>query len=136
MNYVFCLGHGVGVVIGEEKGLPQIRLSNQMMVFSKNFRELASANEVDLFYVELNKKIIPSRETWNRRYREYMSKIKTGSLLSYAQIINELRTLKKTKTLSFGERKMLESTSEVISQELAIVTRKDQLTIKNNLLNS
>ena len=42
--------------------------------------------------------------TWNRRYREYMEKIKTGSVFEIAGVFRDLNVLKGQKTLSFGER--------------------------------
>jgi CarD family transcriptional regulator len=43
-------------------------------------------------------------QTWNRRYREYMEKIKTGSLYrSRRSVYRDLSLLKMTKDLSFGE---------------------------------
>ncbi len=55
------------------------------------------------------KDIIIDTTTWNRRYREYMEKIKTGSVFEIAEVMRDLYVLKKTKTLSFGERKMLDT---------------------------
>src|SRR4030042_4306828 len=54
----------------------------------------------------------PSRlnnHTWNRRYRDYMDKIKTGSPFRVAEALRDLTLLKTEKDLSFGERKMLET---------------------------
>ena len=48
-------------------------------------------------------------QTWNRRYREYMEKIKTGSVFEIAEVLRDLQRLKGDKELSFGERKMLDT---------------------------
>ena len=45
-------------------------------------------------------------QTWNRRYREYMDKIKTGSIYDVAEVFRDLFQLKLEKDLSFGERKL------------------------------
>ena len=42
-------------------------------------------------------------QTWNRRYREYMEKIKTGSVFEIAEVLRDLSLLKNGKDLSFGE---------------------------------
>lgn len=49
------------------------------------------------------------KQTWNRRYRGFMEKIKTGSLFEVAEVFRDLYRLKSTKTLSFGERRMLDT---------------------------
>ena len=47
-------------------------------------------------------------QTWNRRYREYMEKIKTGSIFEVAAVLRDLFLLSVDKDLSYGERKMLD----------------------------
>ncbi len=61
-----------------------------------------------------------STSTWNRRYREYMEKIKTGSLLEIATVLRDLCILRGDKDLSFGERKMLDTARSLLVQELAL----------------
>lgn len=71
--------------------------------------------------------ILKSREisvnggTWNRRYREYMEKIKTGSIYELAEVLRDLTVLKGDKELSFGERKMLDTARSLLLKELSIV---------------
>jgi CarD family transcriptional regulator len=59
--------------------------------------------------------------TWNRRYREYMEKIKTGSIYELAEVLRDLTVLKGDKELSFGERKMLDTARTLLLKELSIV---------------
>lgn len=59
--------------------------------------------------------------TWNRRYREYMEKIKTGSIYELAEVLRDLTVLKEDKELSFGERKMLDTARTLLLKELSIV---------------
>ena len=60
-------------------------------------------------------------QTWNRRYREYMEKINTGSIFEIAEVIRDLHLLKNEKELSFGERKILDTAKNLLIKELAIV---------------
>lgn len=60
------------------------------------------------------------KQTWNRRYRGFMEKIKTGSLFEVAEVFRDLHRLKRTKTLAFGERRMLETARGLIVQELSV----------------
>jgi CarD family transcriptional regulator len=60
-------------------------------------------------------------QTWNRRYREYMEKINTGSIFEIAEVLRDLYLLRTEKELSFGERKILETAKNLLVKELAIV---------------
>ena len=66
-------------------------------------------------------------QTWNRRYREYMEKIKTGSVYEIAEVLRDLYLLKVEKELSFGERKMLDKARTLLLRELSLATSQDEL---------
>ncbi|MBK9039802.1 MAG: CarD family transcriptional regulator [Bdellovibrionales bacterium] len=66
-------------------------------------------------------------QTWNRRYREYMEKIKTGSVFEIAEVLRDLFVLKVDKELSFGERKMLDTARSLLLKELSLATSTDEL---------
>ena len=74
---------------------------------------------------ETNVKI--DNQTWNRRYREYMEKIKTGSVYEIAEVLRDLFLLKVDKELSFGERKMLDTARGLLLRELSLATSHDEL---------
>jgi CarD family transcriptional regulator len=59
-------------------------------------------------------------QTWNRRYREYMEKIKTGSAFEIAEVLRDLCVLRGSKDLSFGERRMLEQARGLLVKEIAL----------------
>lgn len=59
-------------------------------------------------------------QTWNRRYREYMEKINTGSIYEIAEVLRDLHLLKQEKELSFGERKIMDMAKSFLVKELAI----------------
>jgi CarD family transcriptional regulator len=59
-------------------------------------------------------------QTWNRRYREYMEKINTGSIYEIAEVLRDLHLLKAEKELSFGERKIMDVAKNLLVKELAI----------------
>ena len=84
-------------------------------------REVINESEVDIVYEILRERDISINEqTWNRRYREYMDKIKTGSIYEIAEVLRDLMLLRYEKELSFGERKMLDTARYLIIKELAI----------------
>jgi CarD family transcriptional regulator len=90
-------------------------------VRSVGLREVINESEVDIVYDILRERDISINEqTWNRRYREYMDKIKTGSIYEIAEVLRDLMLLRYEKELSFGERKMLDTARSLIIKELAI----------------
>lgn len=72
--------------------------------------------------------------TWNRRYREYMEKIKTGSIYELAEVLRDLTVLKVDKELSFGERKMLDTARTLLLKELSIVQKVSEEDIEKEIL--
>ena len=64
--------------------------------------------------------------TWNRRYREYMEKIKTGSLFEVAAVLRDLFLLSIDKDLSYGEKKMFDTAKNLLVTELSLVQRVDE----------
>jgi len=92
-----------------------------MNAASVGLRELISAKQVKEVYSILKSRDVPrDTQTWNRRYREYMEKIKTGSVFEIAEVLRDLCVLRTTKDLSFGERKMLETARGLLIKELAL----------------
>ncbi len=88
---------------------------------SVGLRDLITAKQVKEVFEILRSRDIPrDTQTWNRRYREYMEKIKTGSVFEIAEVMRDLSVLRATKDLSFGERKMLETARGLLVKELAL----------------
>jgi CarD family transcriptional regulator len=88
---------------------------------SVGLRDLITSRQVKEVYQILKARDIPrDTQTWNRRYREYMEKIKTGSVFEIAEVMRDLCVLRGSKELSFGERKMLENARSLLVKELAL----------------
>ncbi|MBX7232556.1 MAG: CarD family transcriptional regulator [Bdellovibrionales bacterium] len=73
------------------------------------------------------KEVKVDTQTWNRRYRDYMEKIKTGSVYEIAEVLRDLFLLKVDKELSFGERKMLDTARGLLLKELSLATGTEEL---------
>jgi CarD family transcriptional regulator len=86
-----------------------------------------------VFDVLRSRTIEVENQTWNRRYREYMEKIKTGSVFEVAAVLRDLCLLKTDKTLSFGERKMLDTARALLVKELALAGRMAEEQIEQDL---
>lgn len=59
-------------------------------------------------------------QPWNRRYREYMEMLKSGSPQEVAKVLRDLYRLKSEKDLSFGERRLLDTARTLLVTELAL----------------
>ncbi len=86
---------------------------------SVGLRQLISKDEaVNVVRILKDKNVKIDTQTWNRRYREYMDKIKTGSVIEIAGVLRDLYVLKVDKDLSAGEKKMLETAKSLLLKEL------------------
>jgi CarD family transcriptional regulator len=129
--------HGVGVieslqvrnVSGTQKKFYMLRIVDSEMtimiptenVQTVGLRRIIGRDMVSKVYKILReRKVEVDQQTWNRRYREYTEKIKTGSVLEIAKVLRDLFVLKADKELSFGERKMLDTARNLLVKELAI----------------
>lgn len=72
-------------------------------------------------------------QTWNRRYREYMEKIKSGEVTQIAEVLRDLSLLKFDKDLSFSERKMLDTARTLLTKELAIAMDMEEDEVEEEL---
>ncbi len=142
--------HGVGIIetieSQEISGCRQdfyiIRiLDNNMKIMvptqnvdSVGLREIIDQKEVRKLYSILKKRdIVMDNQTWNRRYREYMDKIKTGSVFEVAEVYRDLLMLKEEKGLSFGERKMLDTARGLLVKEISLAKKVAEKQVENDL---
>ena len=90
-----------------------------------------SEQEIRVIFEILRERTIAfDTQTWNRRYRGFMDKIKTGSVFDVAEVMRDLYRLKAEKSLSFGERRMLETARSLIVKEIAVARRKSEAKIQ------
>jgi len=90
-------------------------------------REVIGKEKVDkVFRILKAKDLSVDTTTWNRRYREYMEKIKTGSVFEVAQVLRDLYLLKTDKDLSFCELKLLDTAKGLLIKELAVAKNVDE----------
>lgn len=75
----------------------------------------------------------PVDKTWNRRYRAYSEKLRSGSVEDLAQVTRDLYRLQDDKDLSFGERQMLEQARGLLIKELSLATRKGEVEIAGEI---
>jgi CarD family transcriptional regulator len=142
--------HGVGVIesvqsktiAGSQKKFYMLRfLENDMTIMvpmenvdAVGLRPIIGKATVSKVYTILrDKKVEIDQQTWNRRYREYTERIKTGSVLEIAKVLRDLFVLKSDKELSFGERKMLDTARSLLVKELSIAREHPEEKIMEEL---
>ena len=72
-------------------------------------------------------------QPWNRRYREYMEMLKSGSPSQVAKVLRDLYRLKKEKDLSFGERRLLDTARTLLITELALATKSSEQDLEKEI---
>jgi CarD family transcriptional regulator len=142
--------HGVGIIETiESKEISGIRqdfyviriLDNNMKIMvptqnvnSVGLREIIGRKEVPRLYSILKKRdMVIDNQTWNRRYRDYMEKIKTGSVFEVAEVYRDLLMLKEDKDLSFGERKMLDTARNLLVKEISLAKKVEEKQVEKDL---
>ncbi len=97
-------------------------------------RAIISREEVDKVIEILKERDITiSSQTWNRRYRDYMEKIKTGSVYEVAVVLRDLYILRVDKELSYGERKMMETAKNLLVKELSLAQELEEKKIEEQI---
>ncbi len=72
-------------------------------------------------------------QNWNRRYREYAEKLKSGDLVDVAYVLKELILISQDKELSFGERRLMEHAMSLITTELSYSLNRAKEDIKEEI---
>lgn len=97
-------------------------------------RPIADEAAIDELYDLLrDHDVTQDRQTWNRRYRGFMEKIRTGSLFDVGEVYRDLSLLKNTKTLSHGERQMLHTARSLVVRELSTARSAPEAQIADEL---
>ncbi len=97
-------------------------------------RQVINETEIrEIFDILEERTIGFDTQTWNRRYRGFMDKIKTGSIYDVAEVLRDLYRLKTNKQLSFGERRMLDTARSLIVKEIAIAREQAEDKVKDEI---
>ncbi|MBC8419341.1 MAG: CarD family transcriptional regulator [Proteobacteria bacterium] len=142
--------HGVGIIekiesqefSGCEQDFYVMRILNNNMIImiptsnagNVGLREIIGKAELPRLYSILKRRDVPlDNQTWNRRYREYMDKIKTGSVFEVAEVYRDLLILRVEKELSFGERKMLDTARTLLIKEISLAKEIGESQVEKDL---
>lgn len=142
--------HGITVVKrieekevgGKKKSFYVLQVVENMMTImvptdnadSVGLRGIISDQDVKKVYRILKDRDVKiDQTTWNRRYRDYMEKIKTGSVFEIAEVLRNLFLLRHSKDLSFGERKMLDQAKALLVKEISLARREQEAAIEREI---
>ena len=143
--------HGVGIIIGVEirkvsgtdKHFYMLKILDSEATImvpidsaaAVGLRKIVKKSMVPKIYAILRDKndSILDNQTWNRRYREYTDKIKSGSVTEIARVLRDLYLLKFDKELSFGERRMLDTAKNLLVKELSIAKKAKEDKVEEEL---
>jgi CarD family transcriptional regulator len=67
---------------------------------------------------------------WNRRFKDNLERIKTGSPYEVAEVMRILVLLQKERNLSFGEKKMLDNVRQLLVMEICHAVNADEEEIR------
>lgn len=130
-------GHGVGevesvrttILGGQEHHIYNIKIIESGMkvmvpvsqAIANGIRKIVDRKAIDeVFSILKDRNFKIDTQTWNRRFREYSQKIKTGSVFEIAIVLRDLLVLSADKELSFGEKKMLDMAEGLLVSEIAL----------------
>ena len=142
--------HGVGVIKAVETktvgGINQSFyileiLDNSMRIMiptdssaNVGLRAIVGEDEVgDILDILSDRTVELGTQTWNRRYRDYMEKIKTGSVHEVAIVLRDLFLLSVDKDLSYGERKMLDTAKSLLVKEISLAQNNSEADVTKTI---
>lgn len=145
--------HGAGIIqdieekniLGEKTAYYIIKMPGEVkvMVPTAKAEEIGMRNIID---GETASKVFQVLETdstemslnWNKRYRDNMEKMKSGSVYEVADVVRNLSFKQKEKGLSTGEKKMLSNAKQILVSELVLAEHASQDEVEeliNNKIN-
>jgi CarD family transcriptional regulator len=143
--------HGVGIIERiEQRKISDCQedffvmriLENNMIIMipSSNvanvgLRQIIDRKEVPKVFSILQARdiCVDDNQTWNRRYRDYMEKIKSGSVYEVAEVYRDLTNIQQDKELSFGERKMLDTARSLLIKEISLAKNMKEEDVERDI---
>lgn len=139
--------HGAGVIesieereiLGQKQNYYVMKMpvgDMRVMIPTRNvdgigIRGVIDTHDVDKVFEILQDQNINVTSNWNKRYRENMTKIKSGNVFEVADVVRTLMIREREKGLSTGERKMLNSARQILISELVLARGTNQFEVEN-----
>lgn len=136
--------HGAGIIdaieekdiLGEKQAYYILKMPGEVkvMVPTAKAEQVGVRNIINKSEAEKVFTVLESNETemsmnWNKRYRDNMDKMKSGSIYEVADVVRNLSFKQKEKGLSTGEKKMLNNAKQILVSELVLTehSSKDEI---------
>lgn len=97
-------------------------------------RPIVSGQEAENILSAMEHLEVDMTQNWNRRYRENMTRLKSGDLLEVAQVVKGLMLRDSERGLSTGERKMLHTAKQILISELVLAQSLPYETVEANIM--
>jgi len=72
-------------------------------------------------------------QSWNKRYREYADKLKSGNIFEVASVLKDIYVLQAEKELSFGERRIMDSARALLVKEISIAKSLEEESVAGEI---
>ena len=152
-NYIFNVGdkivypmHGAGTIdaieekdiLGEKQNYYIIKMPGEVkvMVPISKASDIGVRSVIDKAEAGKVLEVLEANETemsnnWNKRYKENMEKMKSGSIYEVADVVRNLSYKQKEKGLSTGEKKMLNNAKQILVSELVLAEHASENEVEN-----
>lgn len=138
--------HGAGTIdaieekdiLGEKQNYYIIKMPGEVkvMVPISKASDIGVRSVIDKAEAGKVLEVLEANETemsnnWNKRYKENMEKMKSGSIYEVADVVRNLIYKQKEKGLSTGEKKMLNNAKQILVSELVLAEHASENEVEN-----
>ena len=138
--------HGAGTIdaieekdiLGEKQNYYIIKMPGEVkvMVPTSKAGDIGVRSVIDKAEAGKVLEVLEANETemsnnWNKRYKENMEKMKSGSIYEVADVVRNLSYKQKEKGLSTGEKKMLNNAKQILVSELVLAEHASENEVEN-----
>ena len=138
--------HGAGTIdaieekdiLGEKQNYYIIKMPGEVkvMVPISKASDIGVRSVIDKAEAGKVLEVLEANETemsnnWNKRYKENMEKMKSGSIYEVADVVRNLSYKQKEKGLSTGEKKMLNNAKQILVSELVLAEQASENEVEN-----
>ena len=138
--------HGAGTIdaieekdiLGEKQNYYIIKMPGEVkvMVPISKASDIGVRSVIDKAEAGKVLEVLEANETemsnnWNKRYKENMEKMKSGSIYEVADVVRNLSYRQKEKGLSTGEKKMLNNAKQILVSELVLAEHASENEVEN-----
>ena len=138
--------HGAGTIdaieekdiLGEKQNYYIIKMPGEVKVMVPIWKasDIGVRSVIDKAEAGKVLEVLEANETemsnnWNKRYKENMEKMKSGSIYEVADVVRNLSYKQKEKGLSTGEKKMLNNAKQILVSELVLAEHASENEVEN-----